>query len=271
MSKAALCPNGFGDRMIALVAYYTWHKMKYSGTLNIFWPQNERKGNAFAPVNEFQSIKSYFELPDDICIFTDRKSFDILQLDDLTQPNPQTLWPPRLSIAMQTDIDSVRKHMRKNFHIIKPSHAIAKTLSHIPCPCIGVHIRRGDKVQCERNQSISIKQNELKNLDAITHACISKFCTTDAILVCSDDHRAAQAYVTKYASRCVAIPVSQRPFENTFIDFFALQKSSTVIISQKYSTFSIVAALSGDARCILTMHDKRFLAELGLLEWVELY
>ena len=271
MSKAALCPNGFGDRMIALIAYYTWHKMKYSGTLRVFWPQNERRGDAFAPMNEFQSIKSYFELPDDICIFTDRKSFDGLQLDDLTQPNPQTLWPPRLSNAMQTDIVLGRRHMRQNCRISGPAHAIAKTLAHIPCPCIGVHIRRGDKVQCERNQSISIKQNELKNLDAITHACISKLCTTDAILVCSDDHRAAQAYVTKYASRRVAIPASQRPFENTFIDFFALQKSSTVVISQKYSTFSIVAALSGDARCILTMHDKHLLAELGLLEWVELY
>lgn len=257
--KARLCPNGFGDRMVALVAYTTWHNLRTTGTLLLFWPQNERHGLAFEPVNHLDVIRRFFEIAADVRITTDVALFEAASVFDYTTPYPQRLWPPQLSLVSGIDRGVLRTKMFEYFKIIKPGPLLCGILPQIG-DTIGVHIRRGDKVGKESNLKLAIKREELSKLDSDTYTTINK--TSGSLFMCGDGD--SGNFKRIYAARLINAPHLDLPYADVFLDFFMLQRCSRVIISNRYSNFSIVAALSGGVEFSIVMPDEKFLESRDL-------
>ena len=258
--KATLCPTGWGDRVVAIVAYYTWHTLQNGGNLTLYWPENLRSGNGVEPVNHLKHIRGFFALPPNIVLTSDKKEYLEVEGLDYSQRNPQTLWPPRLSASSGIPIETVRQHLFSNFRIMQPGSIIRSLLRVVPPPhSIGLHLRRGDKVSKERNMKIAISRSQLGELDAKTQAILEEY-PNRPIFICSDSSVAAKEYAQRYGDRCVQFERRSRDrFIDVFLDYFGMQRCEIVVISQRYSTFSLTAALSGQAKIHIALPDMQFL------------
>ena len=263
--KATLCPTGWGDRVIAIVAYYTWHTLKNGGNLTLYWPENKRSGLSVEPVNHLSDIRDFFVLPSNIILTSDIEEYNKVEGFDYSQRNPQTLWPPRLSESSGIPIEIIRQHLFNNFSIVQPGSIIHSMLRVVPPPqSIGLHLRRGDKVSKEKNMKIAINYSQLGELDAKTQTIMEDY-PDHPILICSDSSEAANEYSQRYGDRCVRLERgSPHRFIDVFLDYFAMQRCEIVVISQRYSTFSITAALAGHAKIRIAFPDMKFLEECGI-------
>jgi len=251
--KARLCPNGWGDRMLSMLAFATiWH-LDGASRLLLFWPENERTGPAFAAANNFSRVQHHFVLQRGIRITADWHTFvhEPAFWYEHDGAKSQDLFPSTISRTFNRPLPQVQRayaHIRTR--LVKPSDSLSRVLQRLPVDFIGLHLRRGDKVRrsgiegLETNQLISTASDHEPMLRRLTWTSIPD--DGRPVLVCSDDEIERQHFAEQLGKRALAPLTSDfaEVADTTFLEFFALARASTIVLSQRWSAFSFSACMT---------------------------
>jgi hypothetical protein len=86
--------------------------------------------------------------------------------------------------------------------------------------------------------------NELENLDSLTEKFCNYFISKGEknILFVSDETQIKLKYYQKFKTKCNAIIINVEPVLQTYIDLYCLANASIILLSQKFSAFSLFAS-----------------------------
>jgi hypothetical protein len=194
----------------------------------------------------------------------------------------QLLWHyDKLKIDMN---EIIQKYIFICQNNIKPSET---TLQFIPDEidkCIGIHLRRSDKLTGTKQSAAhttsndeynSIIDNIRKYLDDYVHSC-----TQDKLyfFVCSEDANYKEIFIgylrdlcNKYEKKCIICSVKhisddfKKQYVNieAVVDFFSLSKCKNIIQGIKHSTFTMMAAMVGNVPMhTFAKHDRNAVLHL---------
>jgi len=121
---------------------------------------------------------------------------------------------------------------------------------------VTVHLRRTDKV----NNSIAahgVSMNELQFLDTKTEDYIlSRIKQGRSICIISDDMSIKHQYIHKYKDMTKIIYFDTGDqVTQAYYDYYCLAHSDEILMSQKFSTFSITASLIGKKKQLFYIFD----------------
>ena len=255
--KARLCPNGWGDRVLSMLAFATLRHLNGASRLLLYWPENERLGSAFTAVNQYALVSRHFVLAEGISITTNWTAFQRSPGFWFAHDGPlsQDLFPRELSRRFNRSLDEVtRAYAHAQRTLLRPSADIEAILAHqLPAAFTGVHLRRGDKMGVgtagfEKNDRYALAPTQWHELSARTWQAIP---AEGPVVLCSDDDDERRALVARLAGRVVELRTEYTDIaDTTFIDFFALSRARTIVLSQRWSAFSFTACLvSHHQRC----------------------
>lgn len=172
--KARLCPNGWGDRLLSLLAFATLASLDGAQRLLVYWPEHEREGAALDAVNDLSRAARHFVLPRHIRVTNDWAAFTAEPAFwyDNDGPRSQDLYPKAISRVFKRPLaDVMRAYDVVRVDLVEPSDAIRRALEkQLPTHFSAVHLRRGDKIRqrgqvgFETNDRISIDSTELLEL-----------------------------------------------------------------------------------------------------------
>lgn len=192
--KARLCPNGWGDRLLSLLAFATLRRLDGAAQLLLFWPEQERHGTAFDAVNRLSRVSHHFELADSVRLTTNWTAFvqSAGYWYEHDGPLSQDLSPRELSRRFNRSLpDVTRAYAEAQKQTVWPSTAIAAVLdSKLPSDGFtAVHLRRGDKMGVglpgyETQDRYAVKPTQWHELTEITW---QRLPAHGPILLCSDD------------------------------------------------------------------------------------
>lgn len=149
-TKARMCPNGWGDRVLSMLAFATLQHLDGATQLLLYWPENERVGGAFTAVNNYSRVKHHFVLHHRMRITTDWNSFveEPAFWYNYDGPRSQDLLPSALGRTFNRSIVDVRRaYAHVCTHLMRPSATLRRILLRLPENFTGLHVRRGDKVR----------------------------------------------------------------------------------------------------------------------------
>ena len=256
--KARLCPNGWGDRLLSLLAFATLASLDGAQRLLVYWPEHEREGASVDAVNDLSRAARHFVLPRHIRVTNDWAAFTAEPAFwyDNDGPRSQDLYPKAISRVFKRPLaDVMRAYDVVRVDLVEPSDAIRRALEkQLPTHFSAVHLRRGDKIRqrgqvgFETNDRISIDSTELLELQERT---VRAMPAEGTLLLCSDDTSAAAALRASLFPRSVLTLryESTTHVDTSFLDFFALSRASTILLSQRWSAFSFTACLVGKNSC----------------------
>lgn len=122
---------------------------------------------------------------------------------------------------------------------------------------LAIHLRRTDKVMNsnkDANSAIGITNKELNELNISTKAIIDIFIKNgyNNIAFISDSEEERKHYVSLYKDKCTVIEVKGDlgSGEQTYIDLYTLIKADTIIMSQRWSNFSMIASILGKNKLV---------------------
>lgn len=122
---------------------------------------------------------------------------------------------------------------------------------------IAVHLRRCDKVRDNEknaNAALGVTNTMLKKLNVSTEAVIDKYIENgyNNIAFISDSEEERDKYISLYKDKCDILDVKGdlESGEQTYIDLYILIKADTIIMSQRWSNFSVIASILGKNKLI---------------------
>ena len=126
---------------------------------------------------------------------------------------------------------------------IQPTGELIDLVKNIEIPDITIHLRRKDKIRAvEDNHSLNF--NELDNLNNKTINFINSVIESNTKLYfASDDIFEKLKYEKIYKNNIIADFEFSNDVQKTYIDFYLLMQSKTIIMSQKHSNFSLCPSL----------------------------
>lgn len=131
---------------------------------------------------------------------------------------------------------------------------------------LAVHLRRTDKIMNNNrsaNLALGITNQMLIDLNESTKAVIDIHIKNgySNIAFISDSEEEKKHYISLYKDKCTIIEVEGDldSGEQTYIDLYTLIKADTIVMSQKWSNFSILASILGQNKLIY--FDDQFIKE----------
>ena len=118
-------------------------------------------------------------------------------------------------------------------------------LNRLPNYDLALHVRRTNKIRDIGNTEFEIKPSERLELDTLTRQIlVKKSENVKKIFICGDSENETNYYKHIVSTKVVTTPyVSNSILHKLFFDFFALGRAQHVIVSQRYSSFSMTSAL----------------------------
>lgn len=157
-------------------------------------------------------------------------------------------------LGYSDDIFSSCEEFRKEAHLVAKDFKFIEKRK-VPKDLISIHIRRTDKVR-DRGSSFDthmVAYDELEKLDKLTFDWIDKLSETyKTFYVAGDD----LGYISKYKKYIdskglnVYNPKTTDGCKKTYQDLQIMSRSSIILQSQRYSSFSVLASLIGSNRLI---------------------
>lgn len=127
-----------------------------------------------------------------------------------------------------------------------------------------IHLRRADKILSKKGDAgaaLGITDKELKELNNKTKVIIDKYIEKGYknIAFVSDSEEEKKNYISIYKNKLSILEVNGNlsSGEQTYIDLYTLTKADTIVMSQKYSNFSMVASILGSNK--LLYFDKQYI------------
>jgi len=244
------CKSGYGDRMIDLFIFSIYSKLMRE-SVHIHWVPF--RGFDFTDIPQWRYIDTlrenflnFFKLPETIQLednpIQSEKHFDEY-LGGLTSPYNfyQRYFQGRLPLEF---FNFVVQETKKEFGIHIPDFVFEK-------PYIVVHLRRTDKLRgvCEtqinRNSEDSIENLDKKTKQRILEAKEKGY---QHFYIASDSVETKQEYTDYIKSLGLTViqPENKYNLIESYYDTWIMKSSSIILVSTKYSTYSLSCALIYD-------------------------
>lgn len=273
--------SGLCDRLVDLFLMSAFAKIM-NFELTVLWRVNQNFsenqlrtwGKARFVDYRYENLSRYFSLPSKVKIITEDNisSYDVN--DHLVFPdylggiyNPSTFHEKYLKdICSLEDFEAAHASALKEF---LPTKFLLEILGILPDIDVGIHLRRGDKVD-NVPEALGVSKAEIENLNFITKQCTRKLASqhdTFNVFVCSDDASSLLDY-KKWCSesgyRFINLEKHFDEVEKTYVDLFLLMRSKNILMSQKHSNFSFFASQASGSRLVYFYKDNLMVSDVNL-------
>jgi len=259
--------SGIGDRMMDIILMYTFANF-IDTKLYLNWSDSERmlmgdKTNLPSIIRhektsyrsrdfKFNNFTKFFELPNDINFVSE---FEIIKLSKLKdtinfydylgmQYSPHAFLD-KYQLNLSLEVKQIfYETLMNNFHLIKFKNIPIDIINlFVNNEITAIHLRRSDKVIVNPDKE-SISIDEVENLDKITEAFCNYLISKGKknILFVSDEKEVKLKYFEKFKNKCNAIIINVDEVLQTYIDLYCLAHSESILMSQKFSAFSLFAS-----------------------------
>lgn len=277
MTNAILWKNptlsGLGDRFIDLFLLSTLATLQNS-LLFVDWPKFDQSPHIY-PLTRFEDVDpknflKYLKLPNNIKIISNEisdKNSDY-SFSDFGDYLGGVYSPSTFQKKYLPDI---------NFDIFYEQYF--KTISEFDfrdefydlvvdqnIPDISVHLRRTDKLN--GSDGWQIHNRELNDLNEKTTSVVEHLLSENidyTLYFASDDASERDKYNNLFEKNIINLSESFNNYLSTYIDLYLMAKSKIIIMSQKHSNFSCLAAMIGRNKLIY-MYENIPLEDIGYLK-----
>ena len=119
-------------------------------------------------------------------------------------------------------------------------------------------MRREDKIRLTDIDGVVLDYRELSNINVLTENVIDSYLEknpNDKILFCSDDNDEKIKWEEKYKNNVIIPPIFDYDYEQTYYDTYIMSISDNILLSQRYSGFSMFASFLNKKNFIYLLND----------------
>ena len=255
--------SGLGDRLLDIMLLYSYSLYTCCSGVYLHWEYN----NSFHQSRQclkLEHLHTYMEFPTNIHFVTkdtltelSNDSDTILFKDIVGADSIYGFINRHIPTISLTEQQALVETYFNAFKQIKFRN-MPPEITHIfdTQAIITVHLRRTDKV----NNIIAahgVSMNELEFLDTKTEDYIlSRIKQGRSICIISDDMSIKHQYINKYKDmgKIIYFDTGDQVTQ-TYYDYYCLAHSDEILMSQKFSTFSITASLIGKKKQLFYIFD----------------
>jgi hypothetical protein len=127
-------------------------------------------------------------------------------------------------------------------------------------PNLVIHLRREDKVRLTDDSKIALDYRELDVINDLTKKTINTFLEkkpNSKILFCSDDIDEKVKWEQEYKNNIIKTPSFDYDYEQTYYDIYIMSISDNILLSQRYSGFSMFASFINKKNFIYLLKDSQ--------------
>lgn len=127
-------------------------------------------------------------------------------------------------------------------------------------PDLTIHLRREDKVRLSDDSKIALDYRELNKINHLTEKTIDSFLSkkpNSKILFCSDDENEKRKWEEIYEENIIKTPKFEQDIEQTYYDIYIMSISKNILLSQRYSGFSMFASFINKSNFIYLLKDSQ--------------
>lgn len=261
--------SGIGDRLLDIMLIYTYSKYLKCDNMYLCWHEDNKDmiyaNNIYANVRKIKTpfrekdyllknLLNFISLPSDI-IFVDNQKINNFINDDNTILFTQymgvghsvyTFVDTFLSDISEIDKNEFIQNYFDNFNLIAfkniPAYIVDKFNNN---DIITIHLRRGDKIIDDNGASNNINIKYLDELNLLTEKFINKCINLGYKNICivSDEKKIRNDYCEKFKEVCDIIFFDGDDISQTYYDLYCIANSKKILLSQTFSTFSILGSL----------------------------
>lgn len=213
--------------------------------------------------NDYKSenFLKYFTLPENTYIDLDESSLPNLSYYDGYLGGNQS---PKLFYEKFIKKDISKDTFINEFYNLCNGFKPTKKLLDISkiefIPNLTIHLRREDKVRLTDDSKIALDYRELDMINELTEKTINIFLDkkpSSKILFCSDDEEEKKIWEEKYKNYVIKTPLFEYDYEQTYFDIYVMSISDNILLSQRYSGFSMFSSFINKKNFIYLLKDSQ--------------
>jgi len=242
--------SGLGDRILDIMTIYSYSKILNCNNLYVYWKYENHLGRYL----ELENLLNYIIFPKDLYFFSKQEKELIINKNKNNIIFNDSLGAISLYLFSEKYLkDEEHKKLFyktyfESFNKLKFKN-IPENIKEIFDKNLitTIHLRRTDKISNNKyTHGTDIKELEL--LNSATQRFINKQIKNN-ILVCiiSDDKEIKNEYIEYNKNNIISFETNDK-ISQVYIDFYCLANSHTIFMSQKFSTYSIVASLINNTK-----------------------
>ena len=142
----------------------------------------------------------------------------------------------------------------------KPTEKLIEISKVEHIPNLTIHLRREDKVRLTDDSKIALDYRELDTINDLTEKAINHFLEktpNSKILFCSDDEEEKKRWEKKYENNIIKTPTFEFDYEQTYYDIYIMSISDNILLSQRYSGFSMFSSFINKKNFIYLLKDSQ--------------
>ena len=261
--------SGIGDRLLDIILIYTYAQYLKCDNLYLEWKVNDETNNHsfYAQLRKtktpfrhtdylLDNLTKFINLPNNI-IFVDRNTLIKLSRErDNVVLNEYMGMRYSIYTFVEQRLDTITNNIKENF--IKDYYNNFKKISFINIPenitsifknnnIVTIHLRRGDKVCNDGGTTNNIDCTMVNELNLKTKEFINNCISNDHMNICfvSDEAKIKNEYIEEFKDKCNIINFKGDEVSQTYYDLYCLAYSNNILLSQKFSVFSILGSMIG--------------------------
>jgi hypothetical protein len=255
--------SGLGDRLLDILLIYAYSLYKSCTGLYLSWEYNNSFDHSRKCL-KLENLLKYISFPTNI-FFVNKETLTELSNDTTNIIFKDIVGADSVYGFINRHMDSISLTDKQAF--IEIYFNVFKQIKFINIPTeirdifdkqniVTIHLRRTDKVN-NSPAAHGVSIDELKFLDSKTEEYIeSRIKQKKTICIVSDDMSIKHHYINKYKSMATVIYFDTGDqVTQAYYDYYCLAYSDEILMSQKFSTFSITASLIGKNKQLFYIFD----------------
>lgn len=142
----------------------------------------------------------------------------------------------------------------------KPTEKLIEISNVEIIPDLTIHLRREDKVRLTDDSKYALDYRELNIINSLTEKSINCFLQKNPdsrIIFCSDDEDEKKRWEEIYDKYVIRTPKFEKDIEQTYYDIYIMSISKNILLSQRYSGFSMFASFINKSNFIYLLKDSQ--------------
>ena len=264
--------SGLGDRLNDILILSSFAKIK-NKKLKLIWRTQDFNENCEFAIKRpsfrrkdylLENLNKYISLPENIIIYKEGTNIEYNNNEDELYTSyiggtssPITFYHANmdnLKYNIKDFLDiyySQAQNIKFNFDIYFDKYN----------KIISVHLRRTDKLHVKERETHGVSIDKIHILDNLTFDLIEKFINDGYknFYFAGDDIYYINQYINKYNNRINILNSKLRDdsddIKNTYLDLYIMANSEFIILSQRHSSFSLLASMINKAKLIYLFND----------------
>jgi len=263
--------SGLGDRLNDILILSTFAKIK-NKKLKLIWRTQDFNPNCEFAIKRpsfrkkdylLENLTKYIKLPKNIIIYKEGTNIESNDQDELFTNYIGGVHSPITFFDTYNDKSIFKIEDFINIYYSQANNI--KFLIDIDLnkynKIISIHLRRTDKLHVKEADTHGVSIDKIHILDDLTFNLIEKFINDGYknFYFAGDDINYIKQYIEKYNERINILNYKLRDdseeIKNTYLDLYIMANSEYIILSQRHSSFSLLASMINKAKLIYLFND----------------